>query len=362
MNRRRTPRVPARAPLRTDRPRRPPSSAMPSFAGSTRRSPPAAAAPLAPPLATLLVAGLAAAACGGGEAADVASVPVAVVRLAPEAVTVRVAGEASVAARALTADDREVTGRPVFWSVRDTIIATVTQAGVVRGLRAGTTELAASVQGRNAVARLTVTAPQVATVRLEPAALQLVVGDARPLTARVLDETGAAIGGSVEWASAAPQVATVNAAGELRAVGPGATTITATVAGRTGSAAVTVCNVPVASLRITPASETLAVGATRQLAATAFDAAGSALAGRTVGWSSRSPAVAVVSSTGLVTAVAVGTATIAASVEGASAEATIVVRAAPVAAVRLAPDRGTLAPGGTLALSALALDAGREAR
>lgn len=305
-------------------------------------------------LALLLALG----ACGGGASDTATAVPVAAVRLAPEAVTVRVGAETGVTARALGADDQELAGRPVFWSVRDTTIATVTQNGVVRGVRPGTTELAASVQGRTAVAPLTVTARQVATVQVEPGAVQLSTGERRPLTARALDETGAPLDGvPVAWVSSAPQIATVSAAGELQAVAAGVATITATAGGRSGAAAVTVSAVPVARLSIVPRTDTLAIGASRQLTASAADAAGNPLPGRTVLWSSRAPGVAAVSSTGLVTGLGAGTAVVVATADGVSAEATIVVRAAAVAAVRLTPDRGTLAPGGTLQLTAAPLDA-----
>ena len=57
-------------------------------------------------------------------------------------------------------------------------------------------------------------------------------------------------------------MATVNGAGLVTAVTAGTTTITATVGGRTGTATVTVTNVPVATVTLTPAVASLTVGAT----------------------------------------------------------------------------------------------------
>jgi uncharacterized protein YjdB len=62
--------------------------------------------------------------------------------------------------------------------------------------------------------------------------------------------------------------------------------------------------------------------------------------------------VAVVSSTGQVTGIAPGTATIVASAEGRSATATVTVRPVPVAAVRVTPDNSTVGVGGTVRLGA----------
>lgn len=64
--------------------------------------------------------------------------------------------------------------------------------------------------------------------------------------------------------------------------------------------------VPVASVSVTPTTASIAVAATRQLAATALPAD----AAQNVTWSSASPGVATVSASGLVTAVSVGSAVI----------------------------------------------------
>jgi alpha-tubulin suppressor-like RCC1 family protein len=92
---------------------------------------------------------------------------------------------------------------------------------------------------------------------------------------------------------------------------------------------VTVVPIPVASVTVTPASVTLAVGKTTQLSAGLRDARGTALPERPVQWSSSAPAVATVSAAGVVSAVGEGTATITATVEGASGKATVTVPAPP---------------------------------
>src|SRR5205807_556709 len=90
----------------------------------------------------------------------------------------------------------------------------------------------------------------------------------------------------------------------------GPVTITATSEGQSGTTAVTVTPVPVASVTVSPATATVAVGQTVQLTATVQDANGTILTGRLVIWTSNaSPGGtgrATVSSTGLVTGVAMG--------------------------------------------------------
>lgn len=79
---------------------------------------------------------------------------------------------------------------------------------------------------------------------------------------------------------------------------------------------------------MTPSTVNLTVGLTRQLTATLRDASGNILSGRVVTWSSSQDLFARVNTTGLVTAVAVGGATITATSEGKSGSASVTVAAA----------------------------------
>jgi uncharacterized protein YjdB len=108
-----------------------------------------------------------------------------------------------------------------------------------------------------------------------------------------------------------------------RVTGPGAPTI------------VTPTPATTASVGVSLAAASLTVGGTTQATATNRDAAGNVLTGRTVVWTSSNQTVAMVSASGVVTAVGVGTTSITATSEGQSGSAFIVVSAAaaPVATV-----------------------------
>src|SRR5437773_2491774 len=97
----------------------------------------------------------------------------------------------------------------------------------------------------------------------------------------------------------------------------------------TDTATVTVagCVAPVAAVAVSPAAPTVQVGQTAQLTATPQDASGNPLTGRVITWQSSNGAVASVNSSGLVTAVATGSATITATSEGQSGTAAITVTA-----------------------------------
>lgn len=137
-------------------------------------------------------------------------------------------------------------------------------------------------------------------------------------------------GKAFTWASSAPAVAAVDAAGRVTAASVGAASITAATEGHSGSASITVTGVPVASVEVSPAAATLVVGAMLQLAAQPRDASGNALNDRAVSWTSASPNVAEVNATGLVTARADGSAMVTASSEGRAGHAAIQVVSTPV--------------------------------
>jgi surface protein len=80
---------------------------------------------------------------------------------------------------------------------------------------------------------------------------------------------------------------------------------------------------PVASLTVSPATAVLSVGMTQQFTALLQSADGNTLTGRTVTWSSSAPSTLSVSSSGLATAMAAGTATITATSEGKQAVASV---------------------------------------
>src|SRR5439155_3412464 len=98
------------------------------------------------------------------------------------------------------------------------------------------------------------------------------------LAATPTDAKGNALTGrTVTWSSGNSGVATVSASGIVTGVSPGAATITAASEGKSGTAAVTVSSVPVASVAVSPTSASVSVGQTVQLAATPKDANGNPL-------------------------------------------------------------------------------------
>lgn len=188
--------------------------------------------------------------------------------------------------------------------------------------------------------------PSVASVEVTPSSVSLLVGATQQLAAAARTSAGALVPGkTASWTSSSAAVATVDISGLVRGAGTGTATITATIDGRTGSATVTVAAVPVASVTLTPASLVLGVSATATIAAVTLDATGNTLTGRTVAWTSSNAAVTTVSTGGVVSGVAVGTAVITATSEGRSASATVVVT--PNSAITFAASGRVVEAAGT---------------
>lgn len=201
--------------------------------------------------------------------------------------------------------------------------------------------------------------PRVASVTISPPTVSVSVGGTTQLSAAVTASNGSTLSRPVSWSSGSAAIATVSASGLVTGVTVGTATISAAADGITGSAQVTVTPPPVATVTLAPATLALFVGATGALTATLRDAAGAALTGRAVTWTSSNAAVATVMPTptgATVTAVAPGTATISATSEGISGSATVTVALVPVATVSIAPNAATVPRGATVVLTATTRD------
>ena len=152
------------------------------------------------------------------------------------------------------------------------------------------------------------------TVTVSPTTARLTaLGATVQLMAQVRDQNaGMMAGATVTWSSSDTSVATVDASGLVTGVGEGMATITASAGNASGSAVVSVMQ-PVATVEVSPSADTIGLGRTLQLTAEGFDENGDAVVGAAFSWESSDAAVATVDTSGLVTGVTVGAATITAS-------------------------------------------------
>jgi uncharacterized protein YjdB len=279
--------------------------------------------------------------------------PANAVIVSPSSVALLVTQRQQLTGTVTDASGNPLPGQTITWQSSNNAIATVGTTGLVFAVTPGTATITGTSGSVSGVAHVTVSLVPVRRVTLTPDALSFTQGDAgTQLTVELLDSIGGVLsqaGRPITFTSNNSGVASVSGTGFVTPGGPGQAVITATATG-TGvstTATVTVAPVAVASVTITPTPDTLAPSQTIQLIATTRDGSGNTLTGRTVVWDGSDDAVAVVSSTGKVTAQSAGTMTVTATSEGKTGTATIVVTAAPVATVTLSPTTQSVVVGGT---------------
>jgi len=193
------------------------------------------------------------------------------------------------------------------------------------------------------VACTTTTPPiPIASLSLQPGLDSIEVGGTyNSWLVTLRDAQGELISGprNLQWESQSPSIASINATtGEVTAVNTGETLITLRAEGKNATATIRVIH-PVLSIVVTPDSFDLPLTTSRTLTVQLVGPNGVALTNRLIQWSSANPSVAVVGTSGQVTAVTMGSTTI--TVRAGQKSATVKVRviAEPVQSVRILPQQ-----------------------
>jgi uncharacterized protein YjdB len=297
------------------------------------------------------------AACTGATPDQVTSPQIASVSITPPTTTVSIGAQAPLQAFVRDGSGNSIGGAEVFWSVEDPSVATVSSTGIVTGVALGSTQVAASSNGKSGIATITVQKIPVATVVVTPPHVDASPGGKTQLSATAFDAGQNPLPERlISWSTSNAAVATVNASGLVTAVGQGSASISATSEGKSGSATVTVSQAAVSSVAVTPTPLSMSVGQSTQLTATLTDSAGNVLNGRVVTWASSNTGVATVSAQGAVTAVAAGTATITATSEGKSGSAALTISNVAVGSVTVQPQGPEILVGANVQLTATVRD------
>jgi uncharacterized protein YjdB len=180
--------------------------------------------------------------------------------------------------------------------------------------------------------------PVACSVTVAPATLSLPVNGSVTVVGTAFDCDGNSIlNKQISFTSTNPAVATVTNGGAVIGVGVGTTTVSAVANGKSGIAQVTVTPEPAASVTVTPGPVTLRRTNTRQMTATARNAQGTVISGRSFRWSSSNSAIVGVDQSGMVTAVAAGVAEVTAESDQTVGRATITVTELPIGSCTLTP-------------------------
>jgi alpha-tubulin suppressor-like RCC1 family protein/uncharacterized protein YjdB len=255
----------------------------------------------------------------------------------------------------------DITGRALSWVSSDSSVVWVSQTGLVRVRGPGTAVVSATRETRLASVSIQVP-PKIAQLSIAPELPSGRTGDTLQLTAIARASDGTVLSNRINtWLSGDTTLARVVRVSDAIAfvhLMPFAGASTRSVPfivqseGLTASTLVTVTPIAVGAISVSPSAPLVYSDVPVQLTATAYDATGGRiLTDRSFAWTSSDSSTARVSSSGLVTALKAGSATVTAWSDGISASVPVTT-ALSVRAVSIAPDSVSLYPGRGQQLSA----------
>ncbi|MDH4122143.1 MAG: Ig-like domain-containing protein [Deltaproteobacteria bacterium] len=243
----------------------------------------------------------------------------------------------------------------VTWTTGAAGTVTVSALGVATPVAIGgpvTITATDGTSGNFGTASITVSAAVLTTITVNPTGPSIAKGQTQQFTATGSYSDGSSqdLTATVAWTTSNGAVASVSAAGLATglAVG-GPVTITATSAGISGTANLTVTAAVLNTITLTPANTTIAKGLTQ-----AYTAMGNYSDGTSVNitnaltWTTSNGVVASVSAAGLATGLAVGgpvTITATDAVSGKTGTATLTVSAATLSTMTVTPANGAIPTG-----------------
>lgn len=244
----------------------------------------------------------------------------------------------------------------VAWSSSDTTVGSVSAAGVLTGVKAGSVTLTATLGAISGAGSVSVTAPALSSITVSPAAFSIASGQNKQLSATgfYVNGTSQDVTSQVTWTSLNTASATVSSSGLVSGVSAGSANITANIGSISGTAVATVTTAQLQTIVITPVTASIATGQTQQYMANGIFSDGSQTdITNAVTWNSSDTTIATVNAAGLATGVNAGTASIGASSGSVTAatSATLTVTAAVLTEIDIAPDGEYIPVGGQYQLT-----------
>lgn len=227
---------------------------------------------------------------------------------------------------------------------------TATEPSRVTGLAPGTAILTATVGSLTANFTLTVSTATVTSLTIAPAAPTVAKGLSTQFSVSGLfsDATTQDLTIDATWASSAPTVASVSdvagSKGLSRALAAGATTISATFGGISGTTLMTVTEPVLQSITVTPANPSILTLSTQSFKATGnFSDGSTSDITSQVAWSSSQTGFASITAAGTASALTQGTTTIGATLSGVSGSTSLKVTGGNLTSIALTSARATTA-------------------
>jgi len=228
--------------------------------------------------------------------------------------------------------------------------ATISSSGLAVGIRTGTATITATSGSVSGTASLTVTGATLVSIAVTPANSTMAPDTTTQFTATATlsDSSTQDVSTVVVWTSSSPAHATINAQGLATGLAAGTTTITATYGAISGSTGLTVSNVSLVSITVSPANPRINAGTSIKFIATGTFSDGSVATNLSgVSWKSQHPNVASIRSSGIAHGKKSGSVTITARAFGVSGTTTLTVGTGTLVFVAVTPSNPSVAAGNT---------------
>ncbi len=291
------------------------------------------------------------------------------ITVAPATTTLAINGTETFEATVFDQNGRTMAGIEVAWASSNETVGTIDMNGTFTAHAEGTANVTATAEGVTGEATVTVTAggpaePAATRIEVAPLIITVTVNDTVNFSATVYDQFDEELPEvAVAWRSSNETVGTIDEDGVFTAIAGGTTAVTATAGNISGAALVTVtADEPVEpvldGIRITPSGATLVIGDTQRFIVTALNGDGNTMANVSVAWTSSNATVGTIGEDGIFSALVEGTATVAATAENITGEATVTVinNEPALASIAVTPSEITLVSNDTAAFTATALD------
>jgi hypothetical protein len=231
----------------------------------------------------------------------------------------------------------------------------VNSSGVATALKIGTASINATSAAITGAGTLTVSAAQLTSIAVTSGKVAIPLGTAQQMTATGVYSDGSThdVTSSVSWSSSPQGLVVVNSSGVATSLKIGTASINATSAGITGAGTLTISAAQLTSIAVTSGKVVIPLGTTLQMTATGAYSDGSTHdVTSSVAWGSSPQGLVNVNSSGVVTGLKIGTASLNATSAGITGASTLTVSAAQLTSIAVTSGKVTMPLGTTQQMTA----------
>lgn len=238
----------------------------------------------------------------------------------------------------------------VTWSSSATNVASINASGMAAAGGTGQVTITAASGSVSGTASLTVTGASLVSIAVTPTDASMAIGTTRQFTATgtFSDSSTQDVTASALWSSSSPAVAAISNQGLATSFATGSSTITAVLGSASGSTTLTVANVHLVSIAISPSNPRIAKGTSIKFTATGTFSDGSTstnLSGLT--WKTSKHNIVQIRRSGIAHGKKAGSVTVSATASGVTGTTTLTVGTGTLTSIAITPASPSVSLGAT---------------